>query len=1095
MKTHHPLFNLNIPVWLVFISLFLSVGQVTAANRIFPLYLKNGLDHDVTFKIEMGSCYQGTGHYQPHKILHGPINPGKRVKLDIARVQGNGCDGKQGAFNVTTTDPRYRGSKQGFSFDNAGNLGLRYVPDSFSGHLSPKSTRDESYTWTILKPIPTVEPGNNRLIRIQNGTSGEYLTQAYSGQRDDKRNVTVWPLPDAENNGFRWLMQKADGGYWHIINLASSLALTWDGSGKQNVSDWGITSSNNPNQLWRFERRNNRFMIINKATNQGLNQAYGGIHPDKKNVTVWPGQTFDVDGGSWRLEDGGYADLLKLTVQTVKAIKTSTGQDIGTEILFGAIEAAATGGSSAAKKVGTKAIKITAREVIKEAGKEAGKSALEAGARELSGANAHEDALKDNLRNQDNAAGTVSDIGLGAMDAFEEATSLQNAFNTIYGESPDDLNIKVNNVSIWPNGGRDSRKIKSQQTLPVNTQFIFERSRGLAIQLVEYDYGSDDDSLGWIGFTEKELTQTRLYEEVLVRSDSEGSLYALTFTLGPVGMDAAEVKNFEGQQLAKKQAQQRQWEQEDRQVAANIAEADRKWALLGTIPASAKMRVMGDENGTSRIPLNRHADRQEGIFISPALYLEVTFKNDGRSGPFYQDEAPDNVIFDDVSGDPDDIIKLVNTPNAKGAETPGQVTATGNGVGTAYINVSFRNAPGVTASVAVEVVDTGPKPLAVNPRAGFLNEWAAQQRGANSFPYKNDIFDISQIYSRCPAGCEMVSADEDILIVMGLPDYAQTDVSMADVDERVKLIFQAGYCAGDGKRENATMRFAVGDKYGARVANTTFTPVNCQAAQAPPAQAAPAAASTNASAQLFNRLAQESRAEIALPLSVDIFEMREIYSICPAGCELQADQPGVFVKMILPAYGRDDVPADEVGGRVAQLLAATYCAGEVKKANGIMWIIVDDMHGVRTSEMIFSPGDCPAGSETIAQTPNVVSPQNQVHHTAQLFNRLATGSRAEINLPFTADIFQMTRIYSICPTGCEMDYAESGLYVTMLMPDYAANDVSMEEIDAHVGQVLGGTYCAGDVRKGNGIMLFAIDGKHGARMANTLFRPSDCPAQ
>ncbi len=981
MKTDLNLFKMTTLMWLTLITIILTIGQATAANRIFPLYLKNGFDHDITFKIEMGNCYQGTGYYDPKNLIQGPIPPGGRVKIDVAVNRNHGCPKTGGSFFVKTTDPRYQAGKgQSFYSNDNGHLSRREGSEEFSGHLSAKNARDESYTWTIVNPIPAIEPAyhNNRVIRIKNITSGEYLTQAHNGQRDDVRNVTVWPLPSTKNDSFRWFLQEAgDGQYWNLINLATGLALTWDGSG-QNVSDWGITSSTNPNQLWRFERRKNRHMIINKATNQGLQQAHNGLNPSKRNVHIWPEQSFAGNGWAWSLEDGGAADLMKLHFEKIRCIKPSTGQDGATKILFFGIDAAlqaglaaATGGASAAGSAALAGKAVTKAAVLKAMKKEARKELRGTlqGEVEDRAKQAAWDQVNSNLpsevndlneranreinRHTPNAVSTVLDTA----ETLESLTSIEGLFNKLYGESPDDVMLHVNGVAVWPAGGRNHVGMKSQQEFKMNLDYIFDRSNGLFVQLVEHDSGSNDDWLGSFGLNIQQLNKKERFVDVLIQSEDEGSIYEVTFTIGPyLTRGEEQLQVWQEMQKAKKS-------QQEEKNRLNQAEVDRKMAQAAITPFTATLNILGSENGLSRIPLNRYSENPEKLLISPAIYLNVTFANGSKSNAHYHLQAPDNVIFDDTSGDLNDLIKLVYTPGPNGTEIPGQVTATGNGVGIAELKVSFRNRPGLSASIYVEIVDTQPavtQQVTTNPRAEFLNIWAAEQRAGHSFPYSVDVFKISQIYSRCPAGCEMVYQNEDVLIVMGMPDYAKSDVSMAEIDKRVSDIFLPSYCSSDNKKDNTILSFAVGDKYGARIVNTTFKPVDCEVAQT-----------------------------------------------------------------------------------------------------------------------------------SAVNTPAPVAASNQ---TAELFNRLATGSRAEINLPFTADIFQMNQIYSICPTDCEMDYAESGLYVTMVMPDYAANDVSMEEIDARVGQVLGGVYCAGDVKKGNGIMLFAIDGQHGARMANTLFRPTDCNA-
>ena len=93
---------------------------------------------------------------------------------------------------------------------------------------------------------------------------------------------------------------------------------------------------------------------------------------------------------------------------------------------------------------------------------------------------------------------------------------------------------------------------------------------------------------------------------------------------------------------------------------------------------------------------------------SPEISLEVRF-DDGETVSSYHRNFSHEVIFDDVSGDPGDIVKIVDMPadfnDPNGERFPGILTSTGKGVGIAFIKVSLRDAPDVTASVAVEVVE------------------------------------------------------------------------------------------------------------------------------------------------------------------------------------------------------------------------------------------------------------------------------------------------------------------------------------------------------------------------------------------------------
>ncbi len=49
MKTYITLIKMSSLTLLGAMSLLLTVGQASAANRVFPLYLKNGLSYAVTF--------------------------------------------------------------------------------------------------------------------------------------------------------------------------------------------------------------------------------------------------------------------------------------------------------------------------------------------------------------------------------------------------------------------------------------------------------------------------------------------------------------------------------------------------------------------------------------------------------------------------------------------------------------------------------------------------------------------------------------------------------------------------------------------------------------------------------------------------------------------------------------------------------------------------------------------------------------------------------------------------------------------------------------------------------------------------------------
>lgn len=133
------------------------------------------------------------------------------------------------------------------------------------------------------------------------------------------------------------------------------------------------------------------------------------------------------------------------------------------------------------------------------------------------------------------------------------------------------------------------------------------------------------------------------------------------------------------------------------------------------IPAAANLSlqsgIQAGANGRNRIPINRTdpAYTVQKLDISPAIYLDVTFPDGTKAGPHdYKKNFASNIIFDDKSGDPNDLIKVlywnIDPNNPQRGKYAAQVTSTGKGTGTAYLKVSFRNAPDVTSTVAVEVV-------------------------------------------------------------------------------------------------------------------------------------------------------------------------------------------------------------------------------------------------------------------------------------------------------------------------------------------------------------------------------------------------------
>ena len=147
MKPNRTLLKTAVTAMFMVTAVLLIHSSGIAANRVFPMHLKNGTTQPVTFTIVMRSCYQGTGYYPPKKLKHGPVPPGGKATITLARVQGHGCDGKQGYFALKPS--AHGGELQYFNFSNGGGLALSNIVKRYDGLLSAKSAVDESYTWTM----------------------------------------------------------------------------------------------------------------------------------------------------------------------------------------------------------------------------------------------------------------------------------------------------------------------------------------------------------------------------------------------------------------------------------------------------------------------------------------------------------------------------------------------------------------------------------------------------------------------------------------------------------------------------------------------------------------------------------------------------------------------------------------------------------------------------------------------------------------------------------------------------------------------------------------------------------------------------------
>ena len=134
-------------------------------DRTFNLNVVNNTDRTVTFIVSNNgwSCCDSPLRTE----VYGPIRPGGSVKVWIARVQGNGCDGYQGTFTLTTSDFGNEDSQM-FTFSNDGYIGVENTPNRFTGKLSRKSRFDGSFTYTVDRSHRLPTPVDERLTQPRN---------------------------------------------------------------------------------------------------------------------------------------------------------------------------------------------------------------------------------------------------------------------------------------------------------------------------------------------------------------------------------------------------------------------------------------------------------------------------------------------------------------------------------------------------------------------------------------------------------------------------------------------------------------------------------------------------------------------------------------------------------------------------------------------------------------------------------------------------------------------------------------------------------------------------------------------------------------
>jgi len=119
-----------------------------------------------------------------------------------------------------------------------------------------------------------------------------------------------------------------------------------------------------------------------------------------------------------------------------------------------------------------------------------------------------------------------------------DVTPILNEITKATDKVDDDLEIRINGTSVWPNGGLDDRKIGAgHEPLHVGVEYLFNRGDDVTINLIEVDegglFGSGDDSLGDLTIPTTHLYDIEEYGGAYIQKVSEGSLYEVSFIVEP----------------------------------------------------------------------------------------------------------------------------------------------------------------------------------------------------------------------------------------------------------------------------------------------------------------------------------------------------------------------------------------------------------------------------------------------------------------------------------------------------------------------------------------------------------------------------------
>jgi hypothetical protein len=392
----------------------------------------------------------------------------------------------------------------------------------------------DAYEWYMQEVVddPAAEPIKDGVpYRISNKELGKrhdcFLIQGNYGNGSDAAHSWCDLPGDAGYSlaAYEWVLTRVpaprggENDYW-IQNNATKKFLA-----QADPDEWDVdvVDMESAGAIWTLslDTRGTHYRISNKQSGFGLIQADYGWE--------WDVHTWDRNTGSdaylWDIRDP--AAIHTVTILSIRCINPSTGKDYATKKLFQAVDMAVELGAGAMTGGGSIAASGSVREILKTGFKAAASAARNMAAEAMTKQGMKKIAISQAQRKAVLLAGNT--IAGDDADSFSELL-----FDQVYGTSPDDLYVRVNHIKRWPSG--DGFSIKSPDEPVLDIAIPYDPRIGFVIELMEYDSGSDDDGLGWAYWSPGVIERVMQVEDhedlVVIRSDSEGSAYAITIRIG-----------------------------------------------------------------------------------------------------------------------------------------------------------------------------------------------------------------------------------------------------------------------------------------------------------------------------------------------------------------------------------------------------------------------------------------------------------------------------------------------------------------------------------------------------------------------------------